>query len=163
VSEQTARSDRSLRAVTLYKTIKATLALAAGVSLGLLLLLGYGPSLHELAFVLRDHAVSGWSSKLANALFAGTTPHVLRLTTLALVFDGLLTGVEAWALRRGHTWGPWLVVGATALLVPVEIVELVRHVTAGRALVLSGNLLVVAVLLRHARKGHVSPQTVERT
>ena len=55
---------------------------------------------------------------------------------------------------HGHWWGPWLVVVATASLLPFEVVSFVRHPHVGRALILVVNLAIVAYLTRTALREH---------
>jgi len=68
------------------------------------------------------------------------------------VGDGVLTAFEGWALAAGVVWGPWLVVGATASLLPIELIALARHATLGRGLALAINLAIVGYLLRQIRR-----------
>ena len=78
---------------------------------------------------------------------------------MGLALDGVISAVEAWALWRGHRWGPWLVAVASALPVPLEIWELVRRPSPWRALLLLANLAVVAYLARWLRRHHGGPST----
>src|SRR4051812_20420342 len=109
-------ASRSVRWVTIYKTVKAGCALFCSATLALCLLLGGGPHLHDVAVALREHAASGLAVHFADLCLLGSTHHALLLATIALAFDGSITAVEAWALRTGQTWGEWLVVLATSLL-----------------------------------------------
>ncbi|HTV22216.1 MAG TPA: DUF2127 domain-containing protein [Polyangiaceae bacterium] len=144
-------SSAGVRAIVLYKTAKAAVQL--GVVLLAIALWPFGlPGLvRELAVALHHHATRGWAISLAVWLEAGSTPHGVELSMLALGGDGTLTGVEAWALRRGHWWGPWLVVLATGSLLPFELFELVKTPRLSRALLLALNVVVVVYLARRAR------------
>jgi uncharacterized membrane protein (DUF2068 family) len=55
---------------------------------------------------------------------------------------------------RGYLWAPWLVVGATSLLLPVELVEIIRHVTLGRVGLFLANSAIVIYLARGAWRAH---------
>jgi uncharacterized membrane protein (DUF2068 family) len=89
---------------------------------------------------------------LANLLVTATTGRHLALTVVALALDGLLTSVEAWSLWRGYAWGAWLVVIATASLIPFDIWELVREPRMGRFLLVIVNGMIAVYLTGRARR-----------
>jgi len=140
----------ALRAIVLYKSVKASLELATALLLAALWPLGLPEKLATVAHWLRHHITHGWANELAALLVDGTARHRLGLSLLALGLDGALTAVEAWALRVGHWWGPWLVVVATSSLLPFEVYELVRVPRPSRAVLIAVNLLVAAYLARRA-------------
>jgi uncharacterized membrane protein (DUF2068 family) len=71
--------------------------------------------------------------------------------------DAISTAAEAVLLLLGKAWGEWLVVLGLAMLLPFEMLFLVRRPSWTRLLVLAANVAVVAYLarrrLRHAHKG----------
>lgn len=140
----------ALRAIVLYKSLKAALELAAALLLGALWPLGLPGRIEKLAVWLRHHITHGWANQLAALLVDGSGRRRLALSLLALGLDGALTAVEAWSLRVGYWWGPWLVVGATTSLLPFEIYEFVRVPRPSRAVLIAVNLLVAAYLARRA-------------
>jgi uncharacterized membrane protein (DUF2068 family) len=150
------RRETGLRLILGYKLGKAALWLLLAAALGLLVATGRVEVFRELARGLRAHVAGRWSLLAGAALESVLSVRGLRLLEVGLVLDGLLSLVEGWALWRGHRWGPWLVVVATALPVPVEAWELVRHASPWRALLLTVNLAVVAYLLRWLRR-HRAP------
>jgi len=72
----------------------------------------------------------------------------------ALVGDAVVSAVEGWALGRGYSWAAWLVVAATSLLLPVEVIELSYRTTVGRVVLFFVNLGIVLYLLKRAMKEH---------
>jgi uncharacterized membrane protein (DUF2068 family) len=152
-----------VRVITAYKTIKAGTQLSVALLLVVLLPFGLPGELQALAVSLRRHATHAWASDLAALLQQSSTPHGIRLACLALGLDGSLTGLEAWALRAGHWWGPWLVVGATGLFLPFEVYALVTAPHASRALLLVANLGIVAYLARRASRGRQPGSVPERS
>jgi uncharacterized membrane protein (DUF2068 family) len=100
------------------------------------------------------HHSGAWSLELADLLVRASTRRGLWTLFVALIADGVLTLVEAWALIHGHWWGPWLVVVATGSLLPFEVVALVRHPHVSRVLLLAVNLLIVWYLGRKALREH---------
>ena len=154
-SEAPPAEAAGVRAIVAYKTIKAGIALSLGALLGLLLALGQGPALHASATSLRDHVTAGWSVKLADTLLAGSSDHGLKVTCLALLLGGTFASVQAWALRGGHWWGPWLVVAGICCLLPIEAHEIAKKPTIIRTLLFTVSLGVVVYLTIHARREHV--------
>jgi uncharacterized membrane protein (DUF2068 family) len=141
-----------VRAIILYKTVKAALQLGAALLLAALLPLGLPEAIRHLSLALREHVTHGWALRLGTLLARGSTHHGIVLGIAALGLDGALTAVEAWALRRGRWWGPWLVVIATGSLLPFEAYELARRPQLSRAALVAANLVIVAYLVRRARR-----------
>jgi uncharacterized membrane protein (DUF2068 family) len=148
-----ARSDTAgVRAIVLYKSVKSGTELAVVLVALALWPFGLPALLHRLALGLQQHATQGWAVLLAVWLERGSSDRGVELSLLALAGDGTLTAVEAWALRRGRWWGPWLVVLATGALLPFELVALVRAPHLSRSLLLAANLVIVTYLARRARR-----------
>jgi len=139
-----------LHAIIVYKRIKAALQLALALLLAVAWPLGLPGHLLHFAGWLRDHITLGWAARLAEWIVAGSTNRRILLSIVALGGDGILTGVEAWALHTGRVWGAWLVVGAAAALLPIEVLEFVRVPHASRALIFVLNLLIVGYVGRRA-------------
>jgi uncharacterized membrane protein (DUF2068 family) len=146
------RPELALRLIVLEKMVKSVLALGAAFTFGLMLLTGTAIHLHGMATHLREHVSAAWSVYLADAVVSVTERRHLAVATCALALDGVATGLEWYALKRGHAWGEWLVVAATSSLLPFELVALVRHHHAGRLVVLLVNIAIVVYLVRHARR-----------
>jgi uncharacterized membrane protein (DUF2068 family) len=141
----------ALRVIIVYKVAKGLLTLTAGIIIGGALVFGFGPRLQEHAARIHLHATGAWALYLAEFLAKLTTPRWLRWSAVALELDAAVCFIEAWALREGHAWGPWLVVGLTALFLPTEVYELFRHPRASRALLLLANLAILVFLAWYAR------------
>jgi uncharacterized membrane protein (DUF2068 family) len=60
---------------------------------------------------------------------------------------GLLRMTEAYGLWRGREWAEWLALVAGSLLLPLEIRELMRGITAWRSALFVGNVAVVLYML----------------
>ncbi len=143
-----------IRLIVLYKLVKGAieaagaLVLAAGPSLGI------DQAIVRTALALQHHATRAWAVHLSQSLSVLSTPGHLRLAAVALSLDATLTLVEGWSLRRGHWWGPWLVVLATGALLPFEVVYLARRPRPGRLIVLLVNALIVGYLAWRVRVEH---------
>jgi uncharacterized membrane protein (DUF2068 family) len=143
-----------VRAIALYKAVKAAAFLIVGTVLGALLATGHIGWAHELAVTLRDHVVHKWSIRLAELLLQWLTAKRLWWLVAALVGDAIISSIEALALARGYRWAAWFVVAVTSLLLPVEVIELAERLTLGRVLIFAINLAIVLYLLRRAMKEH---------
>jgi uncharacterized membrane protein (DUF2068 family) len=149
-----------LRLIVTYKFVKAALQVAGAVLLFYGAAHGLNARLIELAEKLREHAVHAWSNVFAAALLRFThSKHSLGFTAYALLADAALSGVEGWAISKGHTWGEWLVVVTTAGLIPFEIWALTHHIRFGRVILLVLNVVIVTYLIvniRHRRAAHAA-------
>jgi uncharacterized membrane protein (DUF2068 family) len=143
------RRERGLVLIIAYKLIKGVLWFVLAVVILVMMQMGLGDRLLWLADQLR-HNAHAWSLRLADLAVKASSRRALWTIVVALVADGSLTLVEAWALIHGHWWGPWLVVVATGSLLPFEVVSLVHHLHVVRALVLVVNVAIVAYLARKA-------------
>jgi uncharacterized membrane protein (DUF2068 family) len=143
-----AAREAGLRAILVYKVARAVLWLVVAVALTVLGALGALDRVRELADALRHHLAARWSLSLAEALVSLLSTRVLHLVQVGLVLDAVLSAVEGWALWRGHRWGAWLVVVASALPLPLELYHLARHPSPWRLAILVANLVIVAYLFR---------------
>ncbi len=139
-----------LRTIALYKLLKVLLLLAAA----------YG-ELRLSDASLMDKLLS-WASARPYGLehkvvtqmlewFSGLSEsrvHALRMVTLAYAAVFAVEGVGLWMRKR---WAEWLTTIITASLVPLEVWELFRRPTIGKAVVLLANIAIVAYLIWHVR------------
>jgi uncharacterized membrane protein (DUF2068 family) len=144
--------EAGLRFIIIYKLLKGALTIASGIVIGGALAFGLGPRLQEHAARVHEHATGAWALHAAELFGKLTTPRWLRLSAVALELDGAVSWLEAWALKEGHAWGPWLVVVITALFLPAEVFELVRHPRLSRAVILVGNVAILVFLAWYARR-----------
>ena len=86
----------------------------------------------------------GWATGLASHQVLGIGIGALLYASLFL-----LEGVGLW---RRKTWAEWLTVVATSLPIPLEVYEVVRHLSPLRVLALFGNVVVVWLLVSHLRR-----------
>ena len=148
------KREAGMQAIILYKLAKAVFAMLVGLGALSALETGAEALSATLAQVLLDHFTRAWAMQAATLIVtAGTAAHV-KIAAGAAFGDGILSAVEGFALRAGHWWAPWLVVVGTSVLLPWELVEVVRHPHWGRVLVLAVNLGVVVYLLLGVRKEH---------
>lgn len=132
-----------LNLIIAYKLVRAGVAFLVGVTALLLVVTELDAALHEGAVRLGT-AAAGLSALLQWA----TEPKRFITLGALLTLDGLVTFVEGWALLRGWWWGVWLVVVASALLLPFEVAAIAARVSAPRVVVLVINLAIVGWLIR---------------
>jgi uncharacterized membrane protein (DUF2068 family) len=120
--------------------------------------LGLPRALLYLSGWLRHHITHGWAAHLAALLApllaAQSTSRRILFAISALGLDGLLTGVEGWALHTGRTWGAWLVVATTGSLLPFEVYEFIRVLRWSRLLIFVINVAILVYLVRRAWREH---------
>jgi len=151
------KQELGLRVIILYKLVKTAFAFGVASVLWGLILLGETDRVADLAPHIRHHLTAAWSLALVDALVSAADKHHLEVLATALALDASMTLVEWYALRTGRPWGAWLVVLATASLLPFEAVAIVRHWGAGRIVLFVVNLAIVLYLGRRSHKRHGGP------
>jgi len=151
VAEAGSRSGRLLPWIAAERTIRGLLLLAAGIYL-----LGHtGTNLGSLvnraaqAIELDPHRpfIRHLVDKLGHL-----GRHTVMVFGIGAIAYGGLELVEGYGLFRRRRWAEWLTVIATALLVPLEIYELVHKPSALKAAGLAVNVLIVIYLARIVRR-----------
>ena len=80
------------------------------------------------------------------------TPHLLKQIAIGSFIYGSLELTQSIGLYFRKLWAEWLIIFATLLLVPFEILELVKHATAFKFGALILNLLIVWYLYKRHRQ-----------
>ena len=146
VTVSAAPSSAAIKTVALFEAFKGLLVLAAAS--GLLSLLHR--DVHAVASELITHLHLNPASQYPRIfLDAASGVHgatVLWLAAGAAVY-ALVRLVEAWGLYAGKAWAEVLAAVSGAIYVPWELVELLRRPSWHGGLLLSINLLVVALML----------------
>lgn len=146
------RLDRGVGAIIAYKTVKASAQLGLAALLLGLWPFGLAERLANAASILHAHATHMWAIHLSAFLGRHATERTLGFLLLAVAVDGAFTAFEAVALRRAYPWAPWLVVVATSLLLPFELLELLEHPRISRLGILVVNAAIAAYLARNAMR-----------
>lgn len=143
-----------LEAIIVYKLTKSVAQALLGIAGLWLFARGAEAGVATLAEFLLEHFTGAWALRAATLLVRAATVGRLKILTIALLGDAALSGAEGLALRAGRWWAPWLVVTATALLLPWELWELFRHPAWGRMALLAISLAVVGYLLSTMIREH---------
>ena len=151
------KRELGLRAIILYKLVKAALAVAVAAMLWLLISTGEAEHVVGLAARVRRHFTAAWSLTLVDAVVNAANARHIEELAAALSLDGALTLFEWYALRTGRPWGAWLVVLATASLLPFEVAAILRHGSVARIVVFLVNVAIVGYLGRRSLRRHGVP------
>ena len=151
----THRHDRGLRAIALFKRVKAALVILAGTGTLSLLSLSTEQRLREWLAAFTTRPGSRIIERMLHALNVAT-PAKLTFVGVASICDGLLFAVEGTGLWLEKRWAEYFTIVVTGLLIPLEVYELAQQVSATRVLALVVNAAAVAYLVyrvRHHRRG----------
>lgn len=80
------------------------------------------------------------------------TPQLLKQIAIGTFLYGSLELIQAVGLYYRKVWAEWLIIVATILLIPVEVVEIIKHATPVKFGVLVVNILIVLYLFVRHRK-----------
>lgn len=140
-----------MRAIAVFKLVKAALLIALGVGLFKLLHKDIGDVLERWCEALRlDPGNRGLDSLLQKA--GHVSPgQVKKLGLGSFLYAGLFLA-EGTGLWLGKRWGEWLTVMITSSLVPVEVYEIFRHANYAKVVVLGLNVAIVVYLIYHMRR-----------
>jgi uncharacterized membrane protein (DUF2068 family) len=142
--------DRGLVLIAVFKMVKALLLILAGVGVLSLLQPSVAAAVREW---LAELTISQGQEIIqrAIALFDVVRPIQIEAAGLASICYGLLFATEGVGLWMGKRWAEFLTIFATGALIPFEVYELIRQVTAPRVLALLVNVAVVAYLIYRVR------------
>jgi len=146
-------SDKKLlRLIAVFKFFQAAMLIA--LSLGIFRLV------HRNVGEIVEHWVRAMKLDPGNHLVMRilvrasllTPEQIKRVGLVGLIYAALFLteGTGLWLLKR---WGEWITVIVTGSLLPLEVYELYRHVTALKVLVLVINVATVWYLIYRIRTG----------
>jgi uncharacterized membrane protein (DUF2068 family) len=82
------------------------------------------------------------------------SPKSLQFGAIGTFIYGLIAGIEAIGLWFEQSWASWLILLSVGLSIPIEIFELVHHMTGLKWLLFVINLVVFWYVLTHLPKHH---------
>ena len=133
---------RGLSVVAAYKLGKAAIELlAVVVVLGLHAVAGADAG--ALAVRLERHWLHGFGAVLAYLMRVMAQAGDARLVVVALGGDAVTSAIEGILLWRGNRWARWVVLVATGLPLPWELILLVRQPSIARLALLLTNLAIL--------------------
>jgi uncharacterized membrane protein (DUF2068 family) len=153
------KSETTLLMIALFKLLKGLLLVAAGIAALKLLH-------HDVA-----ETISGWADALRvdpdNRVIHAFLNRVLKLSPAQLkaasvgtfIYAALLL-TEGIGLLLRKRWAEYFTIVTTAALIPLELYEIGKHVTAPRIGILIVNIAIVVYLvvrIRRSQSSSVSP------
>jgi uncharacterized membrane protein (DUF2068 family) len=140
-----------LTAIAVFKLIKATLLVVVAVGAQRLLHRDIQATIIHWARAVRvdpdDHILQTILERVARV-----NPQQIKAISLGLLLYAGLFATEGVGLLLKKRWAEYLTVISTALLLPLEIMEVVRHPHVGRVVVLIANALIVVYLIVQLRR-----------
>ncbi len=150
--------NRAIGAIAVFEAFKGAIVLVAGC--GLLLLLHHDLRAFAERLVAHTHLnpASHYPRIFIDTLGDVQNSRLVLLSLGALAYASLRF-VEAYGLLRHAAWAELLAAASGGIYVPLEVAELVRHVSALGIAALLLNLAVVGIMvmaLLRRRRGKVS-------
>jgi len=142
---------RGLRLIAVFKLLKALGLLALGVGALKLLHKDVAGEVEHWINVFRVDPHNHFLDLLLERLSILDDRRLKELSIGTFVYAGIFF-VEGIGLALQKRWAEYLTIVTTASLLPIEIYELTRRVSAGRALALVVNLAIVAYLIFELRR-----------
>jgi uncharacterized membrane protein (DUF2068 family) len=140
------RQRRVLQAVAAFEFFKGTFVMVMGFCALALVhkdVWLYAESLLALFHVSTDRRSAQLFLDYANNV---TDAHLWAAARIAFAYS-VLRFTEAYGLWRGRTWAEWVALVSGALLLPLEVRELLRGLTPLRCAFFIGNIAVVLFML----------------
>jgi len=132
--------------VALFEALKGTLALLAAGGLFYLIPHDFHHVITELVGRLHLNPGKSYPNVFFRILEDTSNAQLWLIGALVLAYAAVRF-TEAYGLWFERRWAEWLAAASGAIYVPVEIYELLRHVTWVRVSALALNVLVVAFMV----------------
>src|SRR6202022_127514 len=145
------KGSRGLLFIAAYKLMKGLGLLALGIGALRLLHKDVAAEIAQWLDVLRVAPHNHYIQKLLEKLGMVDDRKLRALSIGTFFYSGLfLTEGVGLALRK--RWAEYLTIISTASLLPLEVYEIVKHVSAAKILVLVANIGIVVYLVREVRR-----------
>jgi uncharacterized membrane protein (DUF2068 family) len=141
----------ALTAIAVFKLIKACLLIVVAVGAQRLLHRDIQTTIIHWARAVRvdpdDHILQNMLERVARI-----NPKQIKAISLGLFLYAGLYATEGVGLLLKRRWAEYVTVISTALLLPLEILEVIRHAHVGRVVVLIANVVIVVYLIVQLRR-----------
>lgn len=144
------KSDGLIRAVAVFKFLKAATLIVTGVGILKMMHMDVGDKVvHWVAMLGIDPGRPFVNHAIEKASHL-SPKKIEELGLASFVYAGLFLteGIGLWLLKR---WGEWFTVIITSSLVPFEVYEIFRHPSAIKIVVLVINIAIVVYLIYRIR------------
>ncbi|GEM_PF-1614582 len=151
VHERTEAPDGVMRLIIGYKAVSVVLLLAVALLLlGIIVDRDWGDRMRTIIVLTGMRADNHLlrAGLLKFGLLGQRSTTALGIISL---FYAALEATEVFGLLNRRRWAEYLVLIATVLLLPYEVVELARHVTVGKLLLIAVNVAIAYYLVKSKR------------
>jgi uncharacterized membrane protein (DUF2068 family) len=138
--------------IALFKLIKGILLLAVGIGALKLLHRDVAQTVAHWVDILRVDPDNRLIHSLLTRVLSVTPAQLRAASAGTFVYAGLLL-TEGVGLLYRKRWAEYFTIITTAGLIPIEVYELSRRLTAAKVGVLFINVAIVAYLVRRVRRG----------
>jgi uncharacterized membrane protein (DUF2068 family) len=148
------RQKRSptLLLIALFKLTKGILLLVAAIGAFRLLHRDVAETVNHWVDILRVDPDNRYIHKLLARVLAVTPAQLKAVSAGTFIYAGLLL-TEGTGLLLHKRWAEYFTIITTAGLIPLEIYEIVHHLTAAKIWVLIINVAIVVYLIVHLNSG----------
>jgi uncharacterized membrane protein (DUF2068 family) len=136
--------------IGLFKLLKAALLIAVGIGALRLLHKDLAATVLHWAQVLHADPENRYLHRGLVRVFRVTPQQLKALSVGTFVYAGLFLTEGIGLLLRKH-WAEYFTIITTALFIPLEIYELMRHFTVAKLMVTTINVLIVWYLVARVR------------
>jgi uncharacterized membrane protein (DUF2068 family) len=137
--------------IALFKLVKGLLLLAVGVGAMKLLHRDIAQTISDWVDFLRVDPDNRFIHGLLTRLLKLSPAQLKAASVGTFIYAGLLL-TEGIGLLLRKRWAEYFTIITTAGLIPLELYELVKHVTAAKVAILAINIAIVAYLVARVRR-----------
>jgi uncharacterized membrane protein (DUF2068 family) len=145
------KNPRILLAIAVFKLVKGVLLVAVGIGALKLLHKDVAQTVLDWVDVLRVDPDNRFIHGVLSHAFSISPKQLKAASVGTFIYAGLLL-TEGTGLLLGKRWAEYFTIITTGGLVPLELYELSRHITAAKIGVLIVNVAIVAYLVARVRK-----------
>jgi len=145
------QSSATLLAIAIFKLFKGVLLLIAGIGALRLLHRDVGEVVAHWVDVLQVDPDNRFIHRLLIRMLSVTPKQLEEASAGTFVYSGLLL-TEGTGLLLRKRWAEYFTIISTAGLIPLEVYEITRRVTAAKIVVLLINVAIVIYLVGQVRR-----------
>jgi uncharacterized membrane protein (DUF2068 family) len=145
------QSSATLWAIAIFKLFKGVLLLVVGIGALRLLHRDVGEVISHWVDVLRVDPDNRFIHRLLVRMLSVTPKQLKETSAGTFVYSGLLL-TEGTGLLLRKRWAEYFTIISTAGLIPLEVYEITRHLTAAKIVVLMINAAIVVYLVVRVRR-----------
>ena len=151
MGSSTRQSSATLLAIAIFKLLKGALLLVVGIGALRLLHRDVGEVVSHWVDVLRVDPDNRFVHSLLVRAFSVTPQQLEEASVGTFLYSGLLL-TEGIGLLLRKRWAEYFTIISTSGLIPLELYEIHRHLTATRVVVLLVNVAIVIYLVARVRR-----------